>query len=1139
MSASKITYDTSGRPTKTETIDPQDGDGYIQTAAVAYDTRGRVTTTTDAAGQATTTGYTQSAGGLVTKTTTTNPLTHATTTQFDPILGVPVSSTDANGRTTTGVYDALGRLTSVIYPQHTTAQFPSVVYEYTVQPNGLNAVVTKTLSADGKRQHASAVLYDALLRPFQTQQQGRGTGTSDQGRMVAHTRYDSAGRIIEQTEPWWVQGAVSATPEVKPADTSGHTTFVYDNAGRQTAQIFWVHTDSNPTHEMWRTTTDYNGATTLQIPPMGGTPTATTVDARGRTITLTQYQRDPDTNAAATTPALVTALPNPTTTTYAYDPAGRLTGMTDPSANSWSYAYDWAGRQITASDPDAGTSTTSYDVLGRVTTRTNGNGQTLGYTYDALGRTTSVRDGSPTGTVRASWEYDTVLKGVLTSSTRYVAGQAYVTRTDAWDTAYRPTQTSLVLPNAGAFTNLATRTLSTKVEYTVDGQPAKLTYPAIKNTAGKTILGAETVTTVYDAASSMPSWMSGGFGWGVYVATSQFAADGRPLLTDLGNTYGAAVSYRYEDGTKRLSGISLDRERINGTELDLHYTYDQAGNVTSIKDTPTSPPLAGAGFQDNQCFNYDGHARLQTAWTPANADCTQAPTAGAMGGAAPYWTNYTYDVLGNRTKQTTTAASGTATTTTYAHGDGAAGPHAVTSATVSGTSTTYGYDAAGNRTSVATGGTTTASTWDAEGELTGTGGASFVYDADGNRIVRTDTTGTTVYASGQEIHITSNGTVKATRYYSFAGNTVAVRTDRGLGNGVTSLVADHHGTPVAAIPNGGHPATTAINRLYTDPFGGTRGTASASTIPGDRQFLGKTRDGTTGLTQVGARYYDENIGGFISVDPILDLNDPQQWNAYAYAKNNPVTRSDPTGLLALGATDYEDINGKSFKSKANGTVQASPPKTVAPPVSSASVVALPATAAGASLLEALFGGLTWGAVGAAGGSALSVGGVLMMCGSSTDSCADANHKREAAAQVEVSTPADPNPCPPDDATCLFTGVPSKPNAGRDSSDKAQWDLDSLSQSGMREAKNNLTRAGYEYQKHMNKGDLSVVPGRELNSTGQNLLDDILTNPATVRSQVTTGNFPGGQRYIMPDPAGGRGLGATFDSNGLFQYFGRY
>ncbi|MBT2500169.1 hypothetical protein J7E25_13835 [Agromyces sp. ISL-38] len=907
VSASKLTYDASGRPTKVETIDPQDGDGFIQTSTVKYDTRGRVTENTDAAGKTTTIGYTPSAGGLVAETTTTNPLGHVTTTGFDPILGVPVSSTDANGRTTTGVYDALGRLHKVIYPQHVNAQFPSVQYEYTVQPNGLNAVVTKTISADGKRQHASAVLYDALMRPFQTQQEGRGTGTSDQGRMVAHTIYDSTGRIVKQTEPWWVQGGVSATPETPPADTSGHTTFEYDDAGRQTAQIFWVHTDSDPANEKWRTITHYDGAKTLQIPPMGGTPTKTTVDARGRTVELTQYVRDPDEKSEADTVAEVLALEDPasrtpttTTTKYTYDAAGRLSGMVDPDLNEWAYGYDWAGRQITASDPDAGDSSTTYDVLGRVLTRTNGNGQTLGYTYDALGRTTSVRDGSPTGTVRAEWQYDTVLKGVLTSATRYVGGQAYVTRTDAWDAAYRPTQTSLVLPNTGAFTNLQTRTLSTKHAYTVDGQTAAVTYPAVvaadTSADGKTILGAEKVTTIYDTASSMPSWMSGGFGWGTYVAASRFAADGRPLLADLGNTYGAVVSYRYEDGTKRSAGISLDRERINGTELDLSYTYDPAGNVTSIKDTPTNAPLSGAAFQDSQCFNYDGLAHLQTAWTPGNGDCAQAPSAGAMGGAAPYWTNYTYDVLGNRTKQTATAADGTAITTTYAHGAGTAGPHAVTTATMAGLPIKYGYDAAGNRTTVEVSGQTGRYTWDAEGELTTAGDTSNVYDADGNRIVRTDSSGTTVYAGGQEIHIAANRAVKATRYYSFAGKSVAIRTDRGLGNGVTSLVADHHGTPIAAIPNGGHPAKTAIKRLYTDPFGATRGASDAATVPGDSQFLGKTRDGTTGLTQVGARYFDEAVGAFISVDPLLDLADPQQWNAYAYANSNPVTRSDATGL---------------------------------------------------------------------------------------------------------------------------------------------------------------------------------------------------------------------------------------------------
>ncbi|APU21383.1 RHS repeat-associated core domain [Actinoalloteichus sp. GBA129-24] len=101
------------------------------------------------------------------------------------------------------------------------------------------------------------------------------------------------------------------------------------------------------------------------------------------------------------------------------------------------------------------------------------------------------------------------------------------------------------------------------------------------------------------------------------------------------------------------------------------------------------------------------------------------------------------------------------------------------------------------------------------------------------------------------------------------------------------------------------------------------------------------------------------------------------------------------------------------------------------------------------------------------------------------------------------------------------------------------DLDALSQSGMRAAKGKTTHAGREYQKHMNRGDLPVVPGKQLKSAGQDLLDDILTNPKTATSPVNSGNFAGGSRYIMPDPAGGLGIGATFDANGQFQYFGRY
>ncbi|WP_156998046.1 hypothetical protein [Agromyces terreus] len=43
---------------------------------------------------------------------------------------------------------------------------------------------------------------------------------------------------------------------------------------------------------------------------------------------------------------------------------------------------------------------------------------------------------------------------------------------------------------------------------------------------------------MYDKNTSQPSWMGGGFGWGVYVASAGYTYDGRPVFMDLGNTYG-------------------------------------------------------------------------------------------------------------------------------------------------------------------------------------------------------------------------------------------------------------------------------------------------------------------------------------------------------------------------------------------------------------------------------------------------------------------------------------------------------------------------------------------------------------------------------------------------------------------------
>ncbi len=66
-----------------------------------------------------------------------------------------------------------------------------------------------------------------------------------------------------------------------------------------------------------------------------------------------------------------------------------------------------------------------------------------------------------------------------------------------------------------------------------------------------------------------------------------------------------------------------------------------------------------------------------------------------------------------------------------------------------------------------------------------------------------------------------------------------------------------------------------------------------------RQFTGQVRDAETGLDYFGARYYRADLGRFLTVDPgnaSATLPDPQGWNAYAYARNNPLRYVDPDGL---------------------------------------------------------------------------------------------------------------------------------------------------------------------------------------------------------------------------------------------------
>lgn len=101
-------------------------------------------------------------------------------------------------------------------------------------------------------------------------------------------------------------------------------------------------------------------------------------------------------------------------------------------------------------------------------------------------------------------------------------------------------------------------------------------------------------------------------------------------------------------------------------------------------------------------------------------------------------------------------------------------------------------------------------------------------------------------------------------------------------------------------------AGVVVERHDYLPYGEECTTGPCASNPGvgagqPRKFTGKERDAETGLDYFGARYYGSKIGRFTTVDPLYtwqeNLVDPQRWNRYAYARNNPLKYVDPDGKV--------------------------------------------------------------------------------------------------------------------------------------------------------------------------------------------------------------------------------------------------
>lgn len=879
------TWNTDQTPTKGEVTWTGRATGYTTTGSPAswqtattsgYDALGRVTSTTDAKGNASTTAYTPSGAGPLERTVATNPAGHNLVAFYEPLRGQALRSYDVNRKLTEKAFDALGRLTDVWLPNRGTSQPASYTFSYHLHNDKPSYVSSGRIAADGDTHITTYTIYDSLLRKLQTQ-----TPSPHGGRILTDTRYNSRGLANETY-------ADIFDPTTEPGGTytralhgeaPKQTVTTYDGVGRATSSTLLVFGT-----EKWSTTTTYTGDSTATTARNGGEATRTITDIRGNTIERRTYagSQPSDPDFGGTAPGIPY---NTTKFTFTLD--GKDKTVTGPDGTQWTYTYDLFGRQVKNTDPDKGTSTAVYNSLDQVIKATDSRGQSILTEYDALGRVTSTWANEKTDANRlTAFTYDTVLKGKPTTSTRYQEGAAYTTEVLAYDTLGHRQEWELQLPATDPLVEAgAPSTYAFDAHYSIDGLLRSKMLPAMGG------LQQEAVSYTY-TLQGMLKEIGGSTG---YLLDADYTPTGLPDVLTLGTggtgNNASYVDNTYQQGTDRLLSSEVSTDTHGWMLQATNYTYDPAGNVTSITDPTT---LGGQQAADTQCFDYDGHRRLTDAWTPASGDCTDARDTDALGGRAPYWTSYTYNDAGQRTSETDHT---TADKDTYCYTGNQ--PHTLTGISTTADCTNpdrdYAYDPAGNTTERP--GQTLA--WNTEGKLAkvteGVVDTNYLYDASGNLLIRQTEGGERVlYAGDTELHLRADGTMWAQRYYGTQDMTIAVRSNRDTSSGtkLSYLATDKHRTSTLAIDAGDE--QTFVKRALA-PFGQRRTEARIGDWVDDKAFIGKTHDEATGLTHIGAREYDPTTGTFLSVDPLLETDKPQTLNGYSYGAQNPYTYTDPTG----------------------------------------------------------------------------------------------------------------------------------------------------------------------------------------------------------------------------------------------------
>ena len=608
----------------------------------------------------------------------------------------------------------------------------------------------------------------------------------------------------------------------------------------------------------------------------------------------TAYTYDALGNITSVVPATIsasgsyTSVTDTTEVTYGYNYKNQLSAIYTPSTNYY-FTYDAFGNTTSISAWYATLAQYSYNSNnGKINTVTYGNGLAVRYVYDELDNVKEVWY-TVNGTETKAYEYSYTAYGQLARFDDLIAGQSVVY---SYDSNRRLTH--MISFDTESMTN----ELSQKVTYDGSSRVSHVHYSLDYNTPGAVTNYKFHYFYTYKEGDQIA---------GMDISTNQFdggidyAYDdyGRLDLktinfvskTDSSRSFTNTIRYYYRQrvyaGTVYTSAeVNTYISTVNNNAHTYTYGYDDGGNITQISSADGSCYYAYDEMgqlirEDNQAldrtfvYTYDNNGNILI---KAIFEYTRDEQI-----SGDYWLDSIYYEYGDSDwKDKLTSYDGQ--TITY---DTIGNPTVIGSATltwrgrqltqyVNGSNTyAYTYNDEGIRTSKTINGVT--HTYHLSGsqivaEEWGNNLLVYLYDAEGAPL-------------GMQYRNTSYAANVFDTYWfekNMQGDIVAVYND--AGTLLISYLYDAWGNVTTTYSNGG----ASTNAVY-NPF----------------KCRGYYHDSETGFYYVSSRYYDPEIGRWVSPEPNVYNGEFDEgagligYNVYAYCANNPVNCYDPTGEFVI------------------------------------------------------------------------------------------------------------------------------------------------------------------------------------------------------------------------------------------------